>query len=86
MDENAQTTDDQVEEVVEELYIHDHGLVAPRERPSVPYETHQEDHLIAHLRNSGKHGGIEQQLCQVNLNGKYWYAKKKVEIFRNNQA
>lgn len=51
MDEYTQTTDDQVQEVVEELYIHDHGLVAPRERPSVPHKTHQEDHLIADLRN-----------------------------------
>ena len=55
MDEHPQAADDQVEQVVEELHVQDHSLVAPRERPSVPHETRQEDDLITHLESSGRH-------------------------------
>lgn len=49
MYEDTQDADDEVEEVVQELHIHDHSLIAPRERPPVSHKTHQEDHFIAHL-------------------------------------
>lgn len=47
MDEDPQAADNQVEQVVQELHIHDHGYVATRERSAVPNEAHQEDDLIA---------------------------------------
>ena len=50
MNEDPQATDDEVHEVVEELNVQDHGLVAPCERPFVPHKTHQEDDLITDLQ------------------------------------
>lgn len=47
MDEDPQAADNQVEKVVQELHIHDHGFVASREGSPVPNEAHQEDDLIA---------------------------------------
>lgn len=46
VDEEAQHTDDDVAHVVEEGHVHDHRLVAPRERPLVAHEAHQEHYLI----------------------------------------
>lgn len=46
MDEDPQTADNQVEQVVQELHIRDHGFVAACEGSTVPDEAHQEDDLI----------------------------------------
>ena len=46
MDEHPQAADDQVEEVVQELHIHDHGSVASCEGSPVANVAHQEDDLI----------------------------------------
>lgn len=51
---DSQAADNQVEEVVQELHVHDHGFVSTREGPSVPDEAHQEDDLITQLKNNGK--------------------------------
>ena len=53
VDEDAQAADDEVEEVVEELEVQHHGLVAAREGPAVPHEAHQEDDLVTHLEGTG---------------------------------
>ena len=44
-----QRADDQVEQVVEELHVQDHGFVTARERSPVPHETQQENHLVTNL-------------------------------------
>lgn len=46
MDKDPQGADNQVEQVVQELHIHDHGFVATGEGSSVPNKAHQEDYLI----------------------------------------
>lgn len=50
MAKDPQAADDEVDQVVEELEVHHHGLVAPREGSSVPDETYQEDDFITNLR------------------------------------
>lgn len=44
---DPQGANDQVEQVVQELHVHDHGFVASREGSSVPNKAHQEDDLVA---------------------------------------
>lgn len=46
MDEDPQGADNQVEQVVQELHIHDHGFVSTCECSTVPNEAHQEDDFI----------------------------------------
>lgn len=46
MDKDPQGADNQVEQVVEELHIHDHSFVATCEGSSVPNEAHQKDDFI----------------------------------------
>lgn len=46
MYKNPQGADNQVEQVVQKLHIHDHGFVATCEGSSVSNEAHQEDDLI----------------------------------------
>lgn len=46
MYKNPHGADNQVEQVVQKLHIHDHGFVATCEGSSVPNEAHQEDDLI----------------------------------------
>lgn len=46
MNEDPQATDNQVEQVVQELHVHDHGYVATCEGSTVPNEARKEDHLI----------------------------------------
>lgn len=40
VDEDPQRADNQVEQVVQELHVHDHGLVSACEGSSVPNEAH----------------------------------------------
>lgn len=49
--EHSQTANDEVNEVVEELKVQHHGLVAACEGPSVPHKTDQEDDFITHLQD-----------------------------------
>lgn len=49
MDKHPQRADDEVEEVVEKLKVHNHSFVASREGSSVPHKTYQEDDFITHL-------------------------------------
>lgn len=46
MDKDPQAADNQVEQVVQELHICDHGFVSTSERSTVPNKAHQEDDLI----------------------------------------
>lgn len=55
MDKDPQAADDQVQQVVQELHVHDHGDVATCEGSAVPDEARQEDHLVAQLENQGHH-------------------------------
>lgn len=54
MTKHPQTADDEVDEVVEELEVHDHSSVASHEGPSIANKTHQEDYLITNLKEKGK--------------------------------
>lgn len=54
VNEDPQAADDQVEQVVQELHIHDHGQVAPCEGSPVPHEARQEDYLVTQLQNNGE--------------------------------
>lgn len=47
MDKDPQAADNQVEQVVQELHVCDHGCVAACEGAAVPNEAHQEDDLVA---------------------------------------
>lgn len=51
VDEHPQTADDEVNEVVEELKVQHHGLVAASEGAPVPHEAYQEDDFITHLKD-----------------------------------
>lgn len=46
VDKDPQAADNQVEQVVQELYIRDHGFVATCEGSAVPNKAHQEDDLV----------------------------------------
>lgn len=47
MVKDPQAADYQVEQVVQELHIRDHGFVAAREGSTIPDKAHEEDDLIA---------------------------------------
>lgn len=47
---HPQTTDDEVDEVIEELEVHHHGLIASCEGSAVSNKTYQEDYFIANLK------------------------------------
>lgn len=49
MDKESQSTDEEVQQVIEELHVHDHRLVSSSEGSAVTHEAHQEDDFIAHL-------------------------------------
>lgn len=51
MDEDPQAADNQVEQVVQELHVCDHGSVATCEGSTVPDKAHQKDDFIAQLKN-----------------------------------
>lgn len=46
MDKDSQAADNQIEQVVQELHICDHGFVATCEGSTVPNKAHQEDNFI----------------------------------------
>lgn len=54
VDKHSQTADDEVNEVVEELKIHNHGFVATREGSAIPHETDQEDDFVTYLKSKNK--------------------------------
>lgn len=58
--EEAHGTDQQVQQMIEELHIQNHGSVASGERPTVAHKAHQEDDFIADLRTGG--GGKSQKV------------------------
>lgn len=47
MDKDPQAANNQVEQVVQELHVCDHGYVASCEGAAVPDEAHQEDDFVA---------------------------------------
>lgn len=47
VDKDPQAADNQVEQVVQELHVCDHGCVATCEGAAVPNKAHQEDDLVA---------------------------------------
>lgn len=47
VDKDPQAADNQVEQVVQELHVCDHGHVAACEGAAVPDEAHQENDLVA---------------------------------------
>lgn len=51
MDKHPQAADDEVKEVVEELKVHHHGLVASREGAAIPHKTDQEDDFVTYLKS-----------------------------------
>lgn len=66
MHKHSQAADDQVQQVVEELHVKDHGLVTPGEGTSVSHKAHQEDYFIANLHGEHKipscHNGCSQSI------------------------
>lgn len=46
MDKDPQAADNQVQQVVQKLHIHDHCFVSACEGSSIPNEAHQENHLV----------------------------------------
>lgn len=46
VDKDPQAADNQVEQVVQELHIRDHGFVATGKCSTVPNKAHEEDDLI----------------------------------------
>lgn len=49
MDKEAQDTSQDVAHMVEELHVHDHGLIAPDEGTAVAHEAHHKDNLVGQL-------------------------------------
>lgn len=49
MNKEAHGADEQVQQVVEELHVQDHGTVASRERAAVAHKAHEKDDFIADL-------------------------------------
>lgn len=49
MDEQPHGADEQIQQVVQELDIQDHGSVAPGEGPAVAHKAHEKDDFIADL-------------------------------------
>lgn len=56
MGKEAQDTSQDVAHVVEELHVHDHGLVAADKGATVPHEAHHEHNLVGQLWASAGHG------------------------------
>lgn len=52
VDEDPQAADNQVEQVVQELHVCDHGSVAACEGSTVPDKAHQKDDFIAQLKTN----------------------------------
>lgn len=64
--EQPQGADEQVQQVVEELDVQDHGSVAPGERPAVAHKAHEKDDLIADLeQREGQSPGQDQTKLQT---------------------
>lgn len=57
MGEEAQDTRQDVAHVVQELHVHDHGLIAPDEGATVAHKAHHEHDLVGQLWASAGHGG-----------------------------
>lgn len=51
VDKHSQAADDEVKEVVEELKVHHHGLVATCEGSAIPHKADQEDDFVTYLKN-----------------------------------
>lgn len=49
---DPQAADDQVEQVVQELHVCNHSFVATSEGSTVPDKAHEEDDLVAELKNN----------------------------------
>lgn len=56
MGKEAQDTSQDVAHVVEELHVHDHGLVAPDKGATVTHEAHHEHNLVGQLWARAGHG------------------------------
>lgn len=61
MQEDPQAADDQVEQVVQELHVCNHGYVTTGEGSTVPDEAHEEDDLITELKNREKQNKNDAQ-------------------------
>lgn len=65
MYEEAHGTDQQIQQMIEELDIQNHGSVASGECATVAHKAHQKDDLIADLRTDG---GGDSHMVQTILN------------------
>lgn len=65
MYEEAHGTDQQIQQMIEELDIQNHGSVASGERAAVAHKAHQKDDFIADLRTDG---GGDSHVVQTKLN------------------
>lgn len=54
MRKEPQDAGQDVANVVEELHVHDHGLVSPDEGPTVAHEAHHKHNLVCQLGNNHK--------------------------------
>lgn len=45
-----QSTDQEVQQMIQKFYVHDHGLVSSSEGPTVTHKTHQKNDFITNLR------------------------------------
>lgn len=63
MDEDPQAADNQVEQVVQELHVCDHGSVAACEGSTVADKAHQKDDFIAQLKTNKWHGDDMSWQC-----------------------